>query len=409
MCCEAASGMDRRGEIASLTGLRGLAALLVVIGHFSVWTIVAPRAEMPTWIAQWGGATPGIGMSIFFTLSGYVIALSYAHWNWRERPGFNLVRFFFYRFARLYPAFFVFAILIVVRSPPLRDLSNPEAQAYLAPHLLLWQSWLPVKYGGALVADDLFHVSWSLSAECGLYFLFGIGAIVVAALPPWQWKSRVVALVFIATAFALLQTAWVMRGDLAPDGWSSGDWYLWLFAFSAWGVSIQFGIGVAAYLLSSSALFQRFARMASDLGAAGLVAIYTLCALGIVWEQTTQAIVVSLATAALMVGSRSSSWVNRLLTQPGILYVGTISYSLYLFHFLAPSMGFSGSMATFNEASAAYSLVNFVLSLALAIIIATGVYRLVEVPGRGVIRSAADKLLCIRRAPMLGERGAPAE
>jgi peptidoglycan/LPS O-acetylase OafA/YrhL len=56
-------------------------------------------------------------MSIFFTLSGYVIALSYAHWNWRERPGFNLVRFFFYRFARLYPAFFVFAILIIVRSP----------------------------------------------------------------------------------------------------------------------------------------------------------------------------------------------------------------------------------------------------------------------------------------------------
>ena len=227
--------MDRRGEIASLTGLRGLAALLVVIGHFSVWTIVAPRSEMPTWIGQWGGATPGIGMSIFFTLSGYVIALSYAHWNWRERPGFNLVRFFFYRFARLYPAFFVFAILIVVRSPPLRDLSTPETQAYLAPHLLLWQSWLPVKYGGALVADDLFHVSWSLSAECGLYLLFGIGAIVVAALPPWQWKSRVVALVFIATAFALLQMAWVMRGDLAPDGWSSGDWYLWLFAFSPWG------------------------------------------------------------------------------------------------------------------------------------------------------------------------------
>src|SRR5260370_11791145 len=140
--------------------------------------------------------------------------------------------------------------------------------------------------------------------------MFGIGAILVAALPPWRWKSRAVALVFIATAFALLKMAWVIRGDLAPDGWSSGDWYLWLFAFSPWGVSIQFGIGVAAYLLSSSALFQRFARMASDLGAAGLDAIYVLCALAIVWEQTTQAIFMSLATEGLMVGWRSSSWSN---------------------------------------------------------------------------------------------------
>jgi hypothetical protein len=45
-------------------------------------------------------------MAIFFTLSGYVIALSYSDWDWRECPAFNLIRLFFYRFARLYPAFF---------------------------------------------------------------------------------------------------------------------------------------------------------------------------------------------------------------------------------------------------------------------------------------------------------------
>lgn len=48
----------------------------------------------------WAGAAD-IGMAIFFTLSGYVIALSYSHWDWRERPAFNLIRLFFYRFARL--------------------------------------------------------------------------------------------------------------------------------------------------------------------------------------------------------------------------------------------------------------------------------------------------------------------
>ena len=231
----------RHGEIASLTGLRGVAALLVVIGHFSVWAVVTPRTEVPAWIAQLGGAAPGIGMSIFFTLSGYVIALSYSNWDWRARPGFNLTRLFFYRFARLYPAFFVFAAMIILRSTALQDLSDPAVQSYLVPHLLLWQSWLPVKYAGALVADDAFHVSWSLGTECGLYLLFGLGGIMATALPPFRHKTMILALTFFVTALALLLAAWVKRQDLAPAGWSENEWYVWLFAFSPWGVSIQFG------------------------------------------------------------------------------------------------------------------------------------------------------------------------
>src|SRR4029077_6696118 len=97
----------KKGEISSLTGLRGVAALLVIVHHYVIWTAVVPVAALPPWLIRWT-ATPGMGMAIFFTLSGYVIALSYSDWNWRERPAFNLVRLFFYRFARLYPAYFVF-------------------------------------------------------------------------------------------------------------------------------------------------------------------------------------------------------------------------------------------------------------------------------------------------------------
>ena len=97
---------DRKpGEIPSLTGLRGVAALLVIIAHYWTWARVTPVAALPASIEPWT-RTSDIGMAIFFTLSGYVIALSYSHWDWRGRPAFNLVRLFFYRFARLYPAFF---------------------------------------------------------------------------------------------------------------------------------------------------------------------------------------------------------------------------------------------------------------------------------------------------------------
>jgi peptidoglycan/LPS O-acetylase OafA/YrhL len=93
-------------EIPSLTGLRGVAALMIVIAHFAQWCAITPLDAMPPQILQWTNFSD-IGMPIFFPLSGFVIALSYSHWDWRDRPLHNLVRLFFYRFARLYPAFFL--------------------------------------------------------------------------------------------------------------------------------------------------------------------------------------------------------------------------------------------------------------------------------------------------------------
>jgi peptidoglycan/LPS O-acetylase OafA/YrhL len=396
-------------EIPSLTGLRGLAALLVVIGHYSVWTAVTPMAEVPTPIKSLANAAPGIGMSIFFTLSGYVIALSYSHWDWRQRPGFNLVRLFFYRFARLYPAFFVFALLIVMRTPALHAVSDPEVQADVAAHFLLWQSWLPVKYGGVLVSGDWFHVSWSLSTECALYLLFGLGAVVAASLPLWRHKAMILIVAFFATATVLLLAAWELRQNLLPIGWTDGDWLLWLFAFSPWAVSVQFAIGVVAYRLSGPAMPETVARFASELGGMGFVAVYALCTLAIVYHPVTQGLLMALSIALVMIGSQSSSAVNRLLTRPALLYIGTISYSLYLFHFIVPGLAFSGSFETFTGVAAAAYAFNFLFTLALAIALATGLYRLVELPGRRAIRAAADRWLRLSRGPIVEGQGAPAE
>lgn len=76
-------------EIASLTGLRGVAALCVVVAHYALMTAVTPVAVLPRWIPAWGGICSNVGMSIFFTLSGFVIALSYTAWDWKRHPAFN--------------------------------------------------------------------------------------------------------------------------------------------------------------------------------------------------------------------------------------------------------------------------------------------------------------------------------
>jgi peptidoglycan/LPS O-acetylase OafA/YrhL len=399
----------KKGEISSLTGLRGLAAVLVIITHFPVWTSVVPLAARPAWIEQWSG-TAGIGMAIFFTLSGYVIALSYSHWDWRARPAFNLTRLFFYRFARLYPAFFVFAVVNILRSPTLRDLSDPENQSYVISHFLLWQAWLPVKYQGALADADRFHVSWSLSTECALYLLFGIGAMVAAMLPGGRRKPLVLGVVFFVSVAVLLRAAWLMRHDIAPAGWNDAEWSRWLLYISPYAVSLQFGLGVVAYRISRRSLPTKLAKIASDLGAAGLIAVYLLISTAVLRDPFHHAMLASLATALLMIGALSDSIANRVLSGRAIVYIGTISYSLYLFHWLTPSIGFNGQSPVLDSAAAAYYALNFLVAFVFAIMLATGVYTLVEVPGRRAIRAAADRLLGIQRAAPVGsEQGAAAE
>jgi peptidoglycan/LPS O-acetylase OafA/YrhL len=404
--------LTKKGEIASLTGLRGLAALLVVTAHYWPWTRVTQLEQLPTEMASWM-ETSGIGMAIFFTLSGYVIALSYGHWNWRQRPGFNLARFFFYRFARLYPAFLLFAILVVLRWPVLQDFGDSEAAAYLVPHLLLVQSWWPTKFGGTLVAEDHFHVSWSLSVECALYLGFGLGMIGAAMLPRGHFRSLLFGatlLIGLIGGWFLLDSAWLLGRQMMPSGWSDLDWYLWLHFYSPWGPALQFGIGIAAYALSRTGVVKHFGLFASELGGLGLVTVYLYFAIYSSAVRFDQTVLASLATAFVLVGALSHSITNRLLSGRAIIYLGTISYSLYLFHFMTPAIAVHGRFfESYTFTAGAFHAINFLTSFALAIVIATGVYRLVEVPGRRIIRAMADRLLGLRRASLPMAQGSPAE
>jgi len=222
------------------------------------------------------------------------------------------------------------------------------------------------------------------------------------ASPP-RPRAAILTAAFFATASLLLLWAWEWRDVLLPAGWTE-------FAFSPWAVSVPFAIGVVAYRLSSPAPPEALARIASELGGAGFVVIYALCASSVIYHPVHLALLMALSMALVMIGAQSSSVVNRLLTRPALLYIGTISYSLYLFHFITPGLGFTGRFETFDGGAAAAYALNFLFMLALAIALATGLYRLVEVPGRRAIRAAGDRLLGIRRTPpIVGSQGATAE
>ena len=236
-------------------------------------------------------------------------------------------------------------------------------------------------------------MSGSLSVECALYLAFGLGAILAVALPRWRYKPLGLAVAFFTLGTILIESMWSARDLLQLEGWSDSDWMTWAFYISPYAVVLQFGIGVATYKLSTLTFRSSWSKLCNDVGAVGLILTYMLLATDQIRDSFNIGMFASLATAAVMIGARATSIFNRLLSGRAIVYVGTVSYSLYLFHFMIPPLALHNrSFDVFDTTAAAYHAVNFASSFALAIIFATGVYHLVEVPGRRTIRAAADRL-----------------
>lgn len=176
-------------HLPHLDGLRGLAALTVVLYHIT-WR--DPLAS--SIIARHGWAM----VDFFFVLSGFVIALNYAE---RLTGAANLRAFVWKRFARLYPLHLLMLGAFVavealkwwtVQHYGLHGDARPfqeNSVASLLPNLLLLQ--------GLGVLDHLTWnwPSWSISAEFYTYIAFGL--IFLAA------RKRLVVLTLACLGIAL--------------------------------------------------------------------------------------------------------------------------------------------------------------------------------------------------------------
>src|SRR5262245_43175694 len=97
----------REKDIASLTGIRFLAAASVVVSHGL--KSVQDLGEMSGLTAAIADLS-GLGMTLFFVLSGFVIQYNYS--DVIARGGVQgFWKFFVARFSRLYPLFLVLLLL----------------------------------------------------------------------------------------------------------------------------------------------------------------------------------------------------------------------------------------------------------------------------------------------------------
>ena len=341
------SAVSPKGKhrIGGLDALRGLAALSVLLGHYTAnYHRLYGHTDQLLFTYPWAG----YGVTLFFMISGFVILMTAER---AARP----IDFAWARFSRLYPAYwaaiFITFTVLTVFALPGRQPTLPRAIV----NLTMFQNLLGV--------GNVDGVYWTLHVE--LYFY----AIMFALL--WFKQVRL-------TEFVLLGLAALNVGNALFLAGATNPWLERLRHVLILDHAFAFLIGVILYRsLKSPRRWHPLAIVA--------------CLAGELVAGTHVDAAVSTALAGLMFLTTRGRL--RFLESRGLVFLGTISYSLYLTH---QNIGYVVIRAGYRLG------LNPNLSIALAtgvaLLIAVGVTFLVERPAMAFLRDRRPKWLT-RPAP----------
>lgn len=319
---EQVAGVDR---VASLTGVRAVAAILVVGTHAAYTT-----GKYTHGYAGLLGSRMEIGVPIFFVLSGYLLFQPWVRAAAFGRPDPSVRRYARNRVRRIMPAYVVTVLLAYViyhyRTAGPNPGHNPIG---LLRNLTLTQIYTD-NYMFGYLHQGLTQM-WSLAVEVAFYAVLPLLAYATLVwLCRRQWRPGLL-LAGLAAA-AAITPAWltlVHTTDFLPDGAR-----LWLPGYLAWFVAgmmltVLQAMGVRCY---------------------GFVAIplalicYLIASTPIAGEPTTSpaklsealvkagfyAAIAALVVAPLALGNRG--WYARLLASRPMVWLGEISYEIFLVH-----------------------------------------------------------------------------
>ena len=331
---------SQNNHISSLDGVRGFAVLLVVIFH--LWVDFLP-----------GGF---LGVSLFFTLSGFVITSSLL----RERDSTGHVRlrsFWSRRARRLLPASLIVitvaTIVWALQGWMDRHIATEHIYALLQIH-----NWRIVIDDFSFYPNAVSHL-WSLSLEMQFYVW---APLVIMISAKWKWFASSVFILTIATGLAV---TFVYNGHMNKVYGS---------AFTRWA-EIATGCLVALFF-NTKTIDAKYRQIVNAVGCISvLVIMYLSYTLGLftTFYKNGGFVAISLVSATIIVACTQETIVKRLFSLSPLRYTGKISYGVYLFH--APLlMWVSRTSMSFSE----QRLVVVVLTPILAVLS----YHYVETPIR---------------------------
>lgn len=377
------------GELRALTGLRFIAALLVLVGHS--WVIVRFTDDRVMTAIMTGG-TP-IGMTAFFVLSGFVLWINYAA-DFQTRPLLESGRrFVVARIARLYPMYLVVGAISFLRVPAE---GRPAAVDALPYFLTMTQSWFPsIGYGRLSDALPYFGHAWSMSTEIACYVVFPL--LVLAATLLRGFWGKVAFVVACLAALAIMASVIRMIAPvLAPD-LVRAEALIWAAQISpltwVWTFACGCGLGAIWQMCSTTPPSEKERSIAAVLIWIAL-AFVVICWLR--WSAPAGAahsVFLRVASTAALcyvvfyLARYPASVLTRVTSSPAMVTMGEASYSIYLLHPLIISLLPHAVYTEMTVPLLAWSLAHVLAVAIITIVISLGTYRLIEDPARRWLRA----------------------
>ena len=305
------AGVDpERKRLAGLDGIRGLAALFVVVNHGFLRTFPGYPADRAPFWAGWF-IYGRFAVVVFIVLSGFSLALSPARHGWRLD---SVSRFAYRRARRILPAYwaalaFSLAVAWLVVPPPGQGL--PTTKSVVVNGLLVQN------VVGAPSPNRSF---WSMAVEAQLYVVFPLLLLMV---------RRFGAIVMVATVTLVVAAVGIV-----------GPHVSWLDTFviqSPPDLAALFAVGIVSAGIVGASSARRAWPWAWLALAAAAPVFATIWWQGSVWTLDHLFwvdLALGPAVACLLAGLATGrpAPLLRLLDSRPIRNLGLSSYSLYLIH-----------------------------------------------------------------------------
>jgi len=357
-------GEPRKLEV--LDGLRGFAALLVVVFHYR---LICGRVAEPSWFAR--GLMPfrfGFsGVNLFLVLSGFCLTLSLIRRRDAGRsPTFRA--FLLDRWRRIAPPFYAAMVIYLAAAPALERLGAPPTGSTADPvrqvlsHVLFLHGLRPATLCGI---NDPF---WSLSLEFQFYLTLPLLFALGLKLGPWR------VLAFVAV-LSLIWRTWIL--DQTPDRFHAVNGFL----LARW----------AEFALGSATAFWYAApdRRAVDPRSIGAAAILLL-ALGswlsfadeVLWSDYAYGLGYGALLVSALLSAERGGRMGALFSSRPLTWAGSVSYSLYLMHSLVLALVLAGSRAMVVRPGLATDAATLAIAVGGSLAVAWGFARVFESPWR---------------------------